>query len=204
MNSKIVIIGGCAGAKVAYDIFASAGYFCQFMENYTKRWGQIPDNRCVETVDFGSIGWFVATGDNAERERMFAKYRDLFPSAPRSATHRSAQISRFCRIGDGALICANAVVGVGAELGHGVIVNTAASVDHDCQVDDFAQIGPGARICGYVGIGKRAFIGAGATVIPYIKIAHDAVVAAGAVVTKDVGPHEMVAGVPAERKKVLA
>ena len=55
-----------------------------------------------------------------------------------------------------------------------------------------------------VEVGERAFIGAGATIIPHIKIGRDAIVAAGAVVTKDVEPACMVAGVPAAQKKVLA
>ena len=43
----------------------------------------------------------------------------------------------------------------------------------------------------------RGWIGHGVTVLPGITIGHGAVVAAGAVVTKDVPPYAVVAGVPA-------
>lgn len=49
-----------------------------------------------------------------------------------------------------------------------------------------------------VRIGRRAFIGADAMILPGVTIGEDAVVAAGAVVTRDVPPRTVVAGVPAK------
>lgn len=46
-------------------------------------------------------------------------------------------------------------------------------------------------------IGKRMWIGANATVLPGVTIGDGAVVAAGAVVTKDVPENTVVGGVPA-------
>ena len=48
-------------------------------------------------------------------------------------------------------------------------------------------------------IGPDTWIGHGAIVKPEVTVGAGAVVAAGAVVTKDVGPYEIVAGVPAVR-----
>ena len=48
-----------------------------------------------------------------------------------------------------------------------------------------------------VSIGDDIWIGANAVVLPGVTIGHHSVVAAGAVVTKDVPPHSLVAGVPA-------
>jgi maltose O-acetyltransferase len=48
-----------------------------------------------------------------------------------------------------------------------------------------------------VTIGKRVFIGADSLVLPGVTVGDDAVVAAGAVVTRDVPPGTIVAGVPA-------
>jgi len=203
MAGKVVIIGGCAGAKVAYDIFVAHGLDCVFMENFTEDWGVIKP-KIVEGISDKEPFWFVATGDNVERQAMTKKWGDVIGYDPISAPHPASVISPFSPVGFGNLICANAVVGVGSHVGDGVIINTAATVDHDCRVGDFAQICPGAHLCGYVEVGERAFVGAGAVVIPHIKIGHDAVVAAGAVVIHDVEPFEMVAGVPAQRKKVLA
>jgi acetyltransferase-like isoleucine patch superfamily enzyme len=52
-----------------------------------------------------------------------------------------------------------------------------------------------------VTIGNYVFIGARATILPGVKIGEGAVVAAGAVVTKDVAPKKVVGGVPAREIK---
>ncbi len=51
---------------------------------------------------------------------------------------------------------------------------------------------------GEVVIEDEAWIGAHATILKNVRIGRGAIVAAGAVVTKDVGPNEKVAGVPAQ------
>jgi sugar O-acyltransferase (sialic acid O-acetyltransferase NeuD family) len=95
----------------------------------------------------------------------------------------------------GAIIQADAVVGKHC------IVNTGASVDHECVLEDFVHISPHATLCGNVSVGEGAWIGAGATIIPGVKIGAWAVVGAGAVVVRDVEPHTVVAGVPAKVMK---
>ncbi len=52
-------------------------------------------------------------------------------------------------------------------------------------------------------IKRNAWIGAGATILPYITIGENAIVAAGAVVTKDVPDNSIVAGVPAKIVKSI-
>jgi acetyltransferase-like isoleucine patch superfamily enzyme len=47
-------------------------------------------------------------------------------------------------------------------------------------------------------VGNDIWIGANAVILPGVSIGHHSVVAAGAVVTKDVPPHSLVAGVPAK------
>ena len=47
-------------------------------------------------------------------------------------------------------------------------------------------------------IGNDVWIGANAVILPGVTIGDHSVVAAGAVVTKDVPPHSLVAGVPAK------
>ena len=49
-----------------------------------------------------------------------------------------------------------------------------------------------------VSIGNDIWIGANAVILPGVSIGDHSVVAAGAVVTKDVPPHSLVAGVPAQ------
>ena len=61
--------------------------------------------------------------------------------------------------------------------------------------------------CGEVRIGDRAWLGSRVVVLPGVTIGEGAVVASGAVVTKDVAPYTIVGGIPAkkigERNKTL-
>lgn len=52
-------------------------------------------------------------------------------------------------------------------------------------------------------IERGVWIAAGATVLQGVTVGHNAVVAAGAVVTKDVPPRTLVAGVPATAIRAL-
>jgi sugar O-acyltransferase (sialic acid O-acetyltransferase NeuD family) len=111
--------------------------------------------------------------------------------------HPSAFVAADTVIGRGCQVLAMSAVCVRVHLGEAVIVNTRASVDHDCHLGDGVHIGPGATLAGEVTVGDRVFIGAGATILPRISIGHDAVVGAGAVVTRDVLAGNTVVGVPA-------
>lgn len=64
--------------------------------------------------------------------------------------------------------------------------------EHDIEADYFRAITAPVEIGNYVFIGPRAII------LPGVKIGDGAVVAAGAVVTKDVEPYKIVGGVPAK------
>jgi maltose O-acetyltransferase len=66
------------------------------------------------------------------------------------------------------------------------------NAQHDINSDDFHAISKPVKIEDYVFIGPRAVI------LPGVTIGKGAVIAAGAVVTKDVSPLEIVAGVPAK------
>ena len=54
-------------------------------------------------------------------------------------------------------------------------------------------------ICREVKIKKNAYIGAGAIILPGVTIGEYSIVGAGAVITKDVEPYTIVAGIPGEK-----
>ncbi len=51
-------------------------------------------------------------------------------------------------------------------------------------------------------VGHDVWIGHNATLLPGVTVGNGAVIAAGAVVTRDVGPYAIVAGVPAKKIKM--
>jgi len=138
----------------------------------------------------------VGGARGADRLRLFdvVRKRGL---RPYTVIHRAAFVAADAHLGEGCQVLANAAVCTQTRLGRLVIVNTAASVDHDCSVGDGVHIAPGARLAGEVEIGARAFVGVGAIVLPRLRIGEDAIVGAGAVVTRDVAAGVTVAGNPA-------
>jgi maltose O-acetyltransferase len=61
----------------------------------------------------------------------------------------------------------------------------------------------GAPVFAPIEIGHGVWIGARATLLPGIKVGDGAIVASGAIVTRDVPPGAMVAGVPAKTRRIL-
>ena len=118
--------------------------------------------------------------------------------APLTIVHRTAFVAADATLNVGCQVLAQAAVCSHARLGRCVIVNTSASVDHDCAVGDGVHIAPGARIAGEVTVEEGAFIGAGAVVLPHLRVGKDAVVGAGAIVTRDVPAGAVVVGNPAK------
>ena len=114
-----------------------------------------------------------------------------------SIQHTSAVIGRDCTLGDGSQIMAGGVLQNRVRIGLNTVVNTHASIDHDCVISAHAFISPSVVLCGNVRVSESAFIGAGAVVLPGIQIATNTVVGAGAVVTKDVPERWVVSGNPA-------
>lgn len=130
---------------------------------------------------------------------------------------RHAFLRRFCnvRIGPDSSICSGCfVTGYGIQIGSNTVINRYCYLDgrvplkignnvnvshytliqtltHDAQNPDFVCIeGP-------VVIGDHAWIGARAIIMPGVTIGEGAVVAAGAVVTRDVASYTIVGGNPA-------
>lgn len=114
-----------------------------------------------------------------------------------TALHPNADCAADVTIGDGTVVASGVVVGPSSRIGRNAIINTQASLDHDCVVCDGSHVGPGAIVTGVVEVGECAWIGAGAVIADHKKIGSDAIVGAGAVVVKDVPESVVVMGVPA-------
>ena len=114
-----------------------------------------------------------------------------------TAIHPSAVVAADVVIGAGTVVAAGAVINPGATIGENVIVNTCASVDHDCRVEDGAHVCPGVRLAGNVVVGRAAWVGIGATVVDRARIGAAAIIGAGAVVVDDIPDGVVARGVPA-------
>ncbi len=139
-----------------------------------------------------------ANPDTKNRKKIF-KLMQLKGFQFISVQHPSSVIGQDCELGEGTQIMAGVVVQNQVKMGDNSVINTHASIDHDCIIDAHVFISPGVVLCGNVAVGDSAFIGAGAIVLPGIQIGSSAIVGAGAVVTKSVPERWIVAGNPAKK-----
>jgi len=137
----------------------------------------------------------ISIGNNIIRKRIV----NLIPASVvyGQAMASTAEISAYARVDEGTVVMQGAIIQSGVTIGKHAIVNTQASVDHDCFLADFVHLSPHACLCGGVTVGEGTQIGAGAVVIPGVKIGKWCRIGAGAVVIHDVPDEVTMAGNPA-------
>lgn len=132
-----------------------------------------------------------------------AQIRDDVTLGKNCIIGRGAYIGSGVTLGDNCKVQNYALVYEPAKLGHGVFIGPAAVLTNDqfpraVNADLSLKSGSDWEAVG-VTIGDGASIGARAVCIAPVTIGKWALVAAGAVVTKDVPNYALVAGVPAKR-----
>jgi len=108
---------------------------------------------------------------------------------------KNAVVGARCKISSHAFICEGVTIEDDCFIGHHVcFINDryprATAADGKLQTDEDWEVVP-TRVC------HGASIGSGAVIMCGVTIGEDALVGAGAVVTRDVAPGQVVAGVPA-------
>ncbi|MDT9598903.1 acetyltransferase [Sphingosinicella rhizophila] len=197
--AMIRILGAGGHAKVALEALHSAGGDAiTFHDDDETRRGEIllgvqVAGPLLEAMDTDDL-LHIAIGDNEARRRLAEEMEDIrFPPI----FHAASVISPSAAISGGVLVCAGAIVQADARIGRHAIVNSRALVEHDVHVGNFAHIAPGVLLGGGVRIGDGVLVGIGATVMPNISIGAGTVIGAGSLVTRDVEPGSVMAGVPA-------
>lgn len=115
---------------------------------------------------------------------------------------KGVSIGRRCKISSHTFICEGVTIEDEVFIGHGVLFTNdrhprATNDDGELQTEADWQVVP-TRVC------RGASIGSGAVILCGVTIGERALVGAGAVVTRDVPPGAVVAGVPARALAVAA
>jgi UDP-2-acetamido-3-amino-2,3-dideoxy-glucuronate N-acetyltransferase len=122
-----------------------------------------------------------------------------------------SQVRSGARVGIGCVLGKNVFVDEGVTIGNGCKLQNNVSVYHGVTIADDVFVGPAATFTNDLvprafstdwvitptQVERGASIGANSTIVCGNTIGEYAMVAAGATVTRDVAPHELVAGTPA-------
>ena len=143
--------------------------------------------------------WLViAVGASRDRRRIVQRLARSHPGL-RFATlvHPRAWLAERVTLGAGCVAFAGALLNVDVRIGAHASLNLGCTISHDGVLGDFVSLAPGVHLAGGVRLGDEVEAGTGAVFMPGVSAGSGAVVAAGAVVTADVPPAQVVAGVPA-------
>ncbi len=126
-------------------------------------------------------------------------------------TGHNALIREDTTIGNKSMVGTLTIIEDNCKIGDRVSIQSAVYIPTNTVIEDDVFIGP--RVCftndKYMGRGEVKLlgahvesgvrVGANSTILPGVRLGRDCLVGAGAVVTKDVEPYTMVAGVPARK-----
>lgn len=205
-SNQVLVYGGSGHAKVVIDIIEQQGKcrIAGLIDDNPKLQGQkFCGYRIVGGFDqlngntYKSYQIIIAVGENRVRKKLCKKLVSLEYQFI-TVVHPSAQIGRSVSISSGTTIMANVVVNPDTKVGAHVILNTGATIDHDCVIGDFVHISPGVHIAGNVVIGELSHIGIGVNIIQGVKIGENSLIGAGAAVVEDIPDDVIAVGVPAK------
>ena len=197
-KERVAIIGAGGHAKVVASTLLAQGHqVIGFYDDNSETWGSsilgIPIIGPVSDLTSDRCdGAIVGVGDNKVRKNLVRRM-DLNWI---TAIHPFSWVHPDVLIGVGTVICAGSIVQPGARIGAHVILNTKASVDHDCAVGDYVHISV-AHLAGGATAEEGAFLALGSTVLPGLHVGAWALLGAGSVATKDIPPGSIAVGNPA-------
>lgn len=186
-KEDVAVIGAGGHAKVVAAALLAVGHnVIGFYDDNSQKWGEdifgIPivgpiSDLTAQKCDRAIIG----LGSNQVRKQI-ATTMDLNWI---TVIHPFSWVHPEVSLGVGTIVCAGAIVQPGATIGSHVIINTKASVDHDCMVGDYVHIAV-AHLAGGASADEGAFLSLGSTVLPGLNIGAWAHLGAGSLATKNI------------------
>lgn len=172
-----------------------------------KLFGQFPILRTIEEAKtyFNQISnQFVLGIGNPKHRAMLANKFEKFGGELYTIVSKNAEVGSFDNnVENGVIVTSGVIITNSITIKKGALINLNCTIGHDTTIGEYVEICPNVNVSGHCVIDDGVFIGTSATILPKVHIGKNSIVAAGAVVTKDVPANVMVAGIPAVVKKEL-
>lgn len=188
----MILYGASGHAKVIIDILEANGIEIDYI---------VDDNPAIVEL----LGYEVRRNSGAYDEAIISigsnEIRRKVTNAINvgryiTAIHPMAIVSPRAVIGDGTVIMQGAIIQSSAHIGSHCIVNTGASVGHDCVMSDYVHVAPHATLAGNVCVGEGTWIGAGTVVRQGVSVGTNCMIGAGSVVVRDIPDNVVAYGNP--------
>jgi UDP-perosamine 4-acetyltransferase len=204
MKSEIIVVGAGGHAKVCIELLRAMGETVAYCVGGDDSPGQclgvpvlLGDENLARLRSEGYSRLFVAIGSNGLRERLGALGSEQGYELA-NAISPQAVISPSVTVGNGVAIMSGVVINAESVIEDLAIINTGATVDHECRIGRAAHIAPQCALAGNVTVGNQTFLGIGCKVIPEIRIGERVTIGAGGVVISHIAPGATAIGVPAK------
>lgn len=193
----LVIVGAGGVGREVLDVLASTGRVVDAFADEARHDGPVgglPVHGLLAVQRHDRYLLAIAAPDV---RRRLATLLDDRGAVADVAVHRHALVGRATVHGPGLLVHGHATISCDVTLGKHVQVHYNATIGHDVVAGSFVTVLPGANVGGAVELGDGVTIGSAACILQGRRVGAGAMVGAGAVVTRDVEPGTVVAGVPA-------
>ena len=195
---EIIVVGAGGHARVVARAAASSGIrVAGFYDDNESMWGTMIDGLPVQgpinLAAEAGLPAVIGIGDNSARKAVAESLNLEWVTL----VHPFAFVDEYATLGRGTVVLPGSIVHRGAVVGNHVILNTKASVDHDCRADDFMHVAV-AHMGGGSSADEGSFMALGSILLPGVNLGAWSILGAGAIATHDIPRDSVAVGVPAK------
>ena len=202
----LVLVGAGSWSKSIVPLFKLEPRLLQFYDEtvgkYENHFGRPVTKVLLSCYDFRKYN--APIGDPRNKRKLILEIMEKEKdSVFINLLWKDNIIVKTARLGKGLMVQPTAKIYHNARIGDHVSICGDGNIGHDSRIGDYCTLGPYVLLCGGVQVEEGVFLGAGCKLLPDVHVGKGSIIGAGAVVTKDIPPNSMWAGLPAKHLKKI-